>query len=438
MSSATQKAEGKPTKSLILDALTADIELADAIVDLIDNSVDGIQRVPTDQRKWNDYVIDVKFDAKRFEIVDNCGGIDAATARDYAFRFGRPKGRSPEPGLLGIYGVGMKRAIFKMGDKFSVASSTAQSRFKIDQDLKTWRSDDEDWTFPFAKFDEHVTVPKDEIGTEIVIKELFPEIAEEFKDPQFESNLLKKAAKAHRKRLAEGLRLNINNTPLQAAGFQLLNSDQIRSAFWSHKYNGKAEPVHVHLYAGVAESNPKEAGWYVFCNGRMVVEADQTSRTVWGETGDVSIPKIHNQFARFRGYAFFDCNDQQRLPWTSTKSGINASSPIYRAVRQKMVETTRPVITFLNDLDREKDAESQPRHTAVRAAKTYALIELQGPNASFAYSGARGIGTEIARISYQRPKDRVDRAKKELGVGSNKEVGQETFDYWYRYEVGKK
>jgi hypothetical protein len=40
--------------------------------------------------------------------------------------------------------------------------------------------------------------------------------------------------------------------------------------------------VSVRIVAGVGPSNPPDAGWYVVCNGRVVLAADRTEVTGWG------------------------------------------------------------------------------------------------------------------------------------------------------------
>lgn len=58
-----------------------------------------------------------------FTIKDNCGGIDRKTAENYAFMMGRPKpDLDADLPTVGMYGIGMKRAIFKMGRSAKVTS----------------------------------------------------------------------------------------------------------------------------------------------------------------------------------------------------------------------------------------------------------------------------------------------------------------------------
>jgi hypothetical protein len=430
------KAEARPTKSIILDTLTTDITLEDAILDLLDNSIDGIRRVEGKTPEWAEYSVTVSFDKSKFAIKDNCGGIQASVARDYAFRFGRPANLEPEEGLLGMYGVGMKRAIFKMGRKFRVASTTQNSHFEIYQDLESWKKNEDLWEFEFDKFVEPKVMADEKVGTLIEVTSLNDGVAQDFQKPEFLSNLIKKANKAYRNAVSEGLRVTINKHALQTAGFKLKCSDYLIPANIRSSVNGAAHKVNMQVFAGIADSKPKEAGWYIFCNGRLVLEADQTSKTVWGEVGEINIPQIHNQFALFRGFAFLDCDDQKRLPWTSTKSNVDISSPVYKKLKQEMLVATRPVITFLNELDKEKDSSSRPRHDAVRAAQLVTLNDL-ATSKVFEYKGGKSSESEMGRISYSMLKKKIAKAKERLEVANSREVGQKTFDYWYKHEIGK-
>src|SRR5690606_35968149 len=111
-------AEAVPTKQFFVSMLTRDISLADAILDLVDNCLDGALRLadgsPVDYSK---HYVEIVLAAEHFSIKDNCGGIPRDIARNYAFKMGREPDdeRDSEDETIGMYGVGMKRAIFKMG-----------------------------------------------------------------------------------------------------------------------------------------------------------------------------------------------------------------------------------------------------------------------------------------------------------------------------------
>src|SRR5438034_695877 len=103
--------------------LTRDLALNRAVLDLIDNSIDGARRLrPEPDQDLTGLEIAVELDRDHFHIYDNCGGIGIDIAKHYAFRFGRPRGMVPTPGSVGQFGVGMKRALFKFGRQFEIKS----------------------------------------------------------------------------------------------------------------------------------------------------------------------------------------------------------------------------------------------------------------------------------------------------------------------------
>src|SRR5690349_21592309 len=87
-------AVASPTKDFFVRMLTRDIELNDAILDLLDNCVDGILRSGKAKRKsaipYKGFTAKITLAKNYFEIEDNCGGIPFEVAKKYAFAMGRP------------------------------------------------------------------------------------------------------------------------------------------------------------------------------------------------------------------------------------------------------------------------------------------------------------------------------------------------------------
>ena len=95
--------DARPTKQFFIDMLVRDIELLRAITDLVDNSVDGARRLRGHEPDAN-YLglrVDLTISPQTFVIEDNCGGIDIALARGYAFRFGRGENAPETPHSVG-------------------------------------------------------------------------------------------------------------------------------------------------------------------------------------------------------------------------------------------------------------------------------------------------------------------------------------------------
>lgn len=437
------KVVGSPTKSLFLDALTSDIELADAVSDLVDNVVDAARRHRSDGQ-YEGLEVRISFDKSHFQIQDNCGGIDLETAEKVLFSLGRPRFYKPTPGQIGRFGIGMKRDLFMMGNQIVVESSSSagKSQFRIDIDLEEWAKR-KDWDFTFTEYKKRVKVPVGKAGTHITVKNLRPSVSNEFSLPTFTETLVAILQKKQKQALQHHLSIFVGKTRLTSKPYKLKYlAGHIEPAFFGRDYNGTAPLLSVKLIAGIEDSKSVEAGWYVSCNGRFVLVADQSPKTGWGEEG--KIPKMHHQFARFRGYVFFECDDPARLPWNSTKTGLNTDSNIYRDVKCLMISATRPIIDFLNKLDAEKDSDERPLEKAVAQSEARPVTTLFNKtlklNSNFSYKGLEGEfdPSQPIRIAYVKPLGEVQKIRKKLGVDGNREVGLGTFEYYFNHELRTK
>ena len=130
------KADASPTKEFFVHMITRDISLQDSILDLLDNSIDGARRsIPAAapvETKYAGFWAQIDFAKDRFRIKDNCGGISVEMAKKYAFRFGRTS-NAPQDGAfsIGVYGIGMKRAVLKLGKSITITSSTSTEIFQV-------------------------------------------------------------------------------------------------------------------------------------------------------------------------------------------------------------------------------------------------------------------------------------------------------------------
>lgn len=426
----------RPTKDLFIDMLVKDIPLTRAILDFVDNSVDGARHLKG-EGDYQGLTVKIEADPHSFRIEDNCGGFDVNTAAQYAFRFGRPRGSPSLPNSLGQFGVGMKRALFKLGRQFVVESATEQTYFRLAVDVDDWKRKEDEWEFTFDEVGLNTaSLPP---GTTIAVKALLDPVSEDFGQKLFLSRLAQEISEAHQFAINQGLSISLNATPLRSRPLQLLRSDKITPAYQELSINGKsATPVHVRMHAGIhkrTQHGPAEAGWYVYCNGRLVVGADQSSATGWGEGGESRNPRYHNQYSMFRGYTFFTCEDASRLPWNTTKTGVDTDSPVLRAAKLEMVSLMRPVIDFLNRLDAEKESAERSLETACATATYLDLSQITEPSGFLAPTHRpRPRTPRTRRISYSKPTEHVDKAAEVLGVSTSKEVGEKTFDYFFKRE----
>jgi hypothetical protein len=429
----TTRIDAMPTKDFFISMLVRDIDLVDAIADLFDNCVDGARRMKP-IGKYDGLHLRIKTSPSEFTIIDNCGGIPVDVARFYAFRFGRPEGMPSTKHGIGQFGIGMKRALFKLGKKFLVESTTKDASFKIRVDVDEWKKSEE-WNFSFEQLEEGQRNRAEHCGTKIVVTELNEGIANSFGLENFKNRLREKLEAKHRETMAKGLEVRLNSVQLRFTPSVLLqHRDELRPAFFEKSYSKfGVSPVSVELWVGLSNSDPTAAGWYIYCNERLVLGPNQNEVSGWGD----GLPRFHNQYGRFRGYVYFDCDDPNLLPWNTTKNGVEADSELYRAVRQQMVTLARPVIDFLNALrreERESDKEG-PLFSALERAKPVALPAVK-TSPVFVRPQERKAKTSprSGAISYSKPLEEIAAAQKVLKVSSRRAVGEKTFEYFYKAE----
>ncbi|WP_400260894.1 ATP-binding protein [Sphingobacterium sp. SG20118] len=231
----TNVIQGNPTKLFFIEMITRDISIKDSILDLLDNSIDGANKI--NPISYDGLFIDITINNNVFIVNDNCGGFDLETAQKYAFRFGRPDTAPPTEGSIGRFGVGMKRALFKIGQNFEVESRTAHDHFQIDVDVKKWKDqkikiknekDDlvevEDWNFSYTMItDESLNL--NENGTYIKVFNLNKEVASIFEDNSFLNELKDDIERLLNFSLEKGIKITLNGRVLRKKGIVLFSSE---------------------------------------------------------------------------------------------------------------------------------------------------------------------------------------------------------------------
>lgn len=417
-----------PTKELFIDSLIRDVDLQDAIEDLVDNSVDAARRW-RGSGSYAGLYVRIRVSRSEFRLSDNCGGFDFATARDFAWRIGRDP-RAPAATRVkhsvGQFGVGMKRALFKIGRDFVVTSRTAKDSWTVRVNLADWTSPQksDQWTFPI----ENVagTYAQSDWGTDIVVRELNETVAQEFATSGFEPDLIRDLGEVHQFALVRGLVVQVGKNLVEPRRARLRQSGKLRPAVKKWKDSSGAR---VALYAGLDhEPDKAAAGWSVFCNGRLVLKGDKNLTTGWGEPG---IPTYHAQYSRFRGFALFESDDPSLLPWNTSKTGVEAEHPLYKSARRRMVNLMKPILQYL---DQYKVREASVELTGyLRRQPTVPITELRATGSFKApkLKTSRHDDDEI-EISYSRPRELVEEAKQLMHVRTPKTVGERTFDSYLR------
>lgn len=428
-----------PTKAFFVEMLVRDIPLEQAVLDLVDNCIDGVKRQRGDE-DYEGFHVTIVLSHQQFRIWDNCGGFSKKTARDYAFRFGRPKKMPATPNSIGQFGVGMKRALFKFGRRFNVRSATKEEVWAIDVNVDTWEKDENDWHFKWADFDDDTEISRKQPGTDIVVDKLRPEVGARFNTTIFQNSIRGLIKSKHRTFISKGLVITVNGDVIDSSQLALYQSKQLSPGVEIRATGQGGQLVRTRIVAGVGTSQPKEAGWYVICNGRVILEADRRRETGWGlieerEKG-VAIPSFHNQFARFRGVVSFQSSDAARLPWNTTKTDVDQDHPLWLQAFEDMVNLMRLTISFLNDLDADIDEYSQKSSPLLAVVTKATLVNVDSLTKKLEFRapkrGQIPVKTFKApaseRISYVRQTKDINVLKEALDVTSANAVGEKTFD----------
>jgi len=429
-----ETANAIPAKEFFIRMLTRDISLADCILDLLDNAVDGAHRT-SGSSDLSGFYVQLHLASDEFVIEDNCGGIPVADAKEYAFNFGRRKDAptvSGEP--IGTYGIGMKRALFKLGNTINITSSTKHDSFRTIIDVEAWEAEDH-WVFSLIP-----GPARDEVGTTIKVSDLNAEIGDELVDSAFQNVLTRAISRGYALFMKAGLSVTLNGKPIIPANFELLVGDEFIPVRTSYD-DGE---VTVEITAGMAAPPPRDDspdariphyhayGWYVICNDRVVLAGDKSSRTVWGNEG---FNAWHNQYNGFLGVVSFRSQkNPAALPWTTTKRDLDLSHPIYRRSLQRMKAATKPFLEYTNQLkDQEERAARLEESTRpvpigkieMRSSMKVPQLERNAPR------------VERGNVLYRKPKTRLQAAAAALGNRnmSYKEIGSRTFEYYFEREV---
>ena len=429
-----------PTKQFFLEMFTRDISLEDCVLDLIDNSIDSLIRLRNldiEEQvfgEWNHAEtpahVTIKFDRTEFRIEDNCGGISRTDAENDVFCFGHRNGHR---GTLGVYGIGLKRAIFKIGDYIEVESRRPEGNFKVIVDVPKWAAQKsetyDDWRFPIVSLPGKTSA--DRAGTKITITKLHKPVLTRLEAGSVEL-LGGKVAQAYSVFLERNVQVSINGSRVKRHPIPWGGADDVDSGKDGFEDGG----VKVILRAALAPRDQwvtESAGWYVLCNGRMVVSADRTELTGWGDGG----AGFHSKYRGFVGVALFLSADPFELPWTTSKRGLNREARVFQIARNRMRRVARPVLSFLNKLYPSDPPEAAPQRALTETLKS---IDFQKDLRDRTTADFRFKRTaeppKTRRVIYEAEVKDLERVRKRLRQAnlSPSAIGKHTFNYFLKME----
>lgn len=449
----------EPVKSFFVEMLTRDIQLEDAILDLLDNCVDGILRSNEQSNKekpYDGYYAKIEFSKDSFTIRDNCGGIPVSL-HGYAFRMGRPRGRLADAhNTVGVYGIGMKRAIFKIGKRCIIETKNNEDAYRIEF-TPEWIADENEWHIPVKSIEKEVE------GTTITVRDLHKEMGSLFEDDLFFKKLFEIIKEQYAIILEKGLKVSINGKEVKPLSTKLVFSKDDQSpSIRPFIFEGVIDGVEVFLTVGFTRPIPSDnetldekeqpryssqnAGWTIICNDRVVLYCDRSELTGWGEAG---VPRYHTQFIAIAGMVEFRSADAAKLPTTTTKRGIDASSTLYLKIKNKMREGMKRFTDYTNKwkdniVESKKHFDStNSENLSLDAIKAKSEKLLKNPTKQFGGQQyvpnlpkpRSTLDDSLRRVTFSVKKSKIAPVAEYLEMDSNSdvsEVGKECFELIYR------
>lgn len=230
--------------------------------------------------------------------------------------------------------------------------------------MSEWVENTSDWNFPIQDNSQENSLQYN--GTEVKVTRLNDSIAElwntEEKINSFVEELKIAIQESYSLIIQKGFVIKINGVQIEGKPVELLvqkdsaNRQGIRPYVFTNEYDDVKVRLAIGFYAPMASDDEidamneskrssYDAGITIVCNDRVVLYNDKTYLTGWGTSG---VPNYHTQFIGIKGIVIFESNNPKSLPMTTTKRGIDHSSAIYIAVKEKICEGLKMFTNYTN------------------------------------------------------------------------------------------
>lgn len=322
-----EKLDATPSKRLFL-SIIADYDLNRSICELVDNGLDVWVR--GGRAKQTIIKIILGKGQQTITVEDNAGGIPKSELR-YIVGPGQT-GASPTDEIIGIFGVGTKRAVVALAQDIRIKTRRAtQETHQVEFD-DNWLGDD-DWELPVYEVDEIAE------GTTIVeLQKLRVQITDEA-IVQLKDHLRTTYARFLR---SENVVLEVNGEKLSPRFFE---NWAYPPGYPPQRYKGNLKTednrvVRVEAVAGLSrESSPAagEYGVYFYCNDRLVARALKTFE-VGFTRGLAGLP--HPKVSLTRVLVFLN-GEARSMPWNSSKSDISTKHEVFLALHDWLVQVVK-------------------------------------------------------------------------------------------------
>ncbi len=328
-----ERLDGTPEKRMFW-SIISDYNLKLGLCELVDNAIDLWQS----QGRKSPLRVSVNLDVQRqlIEVYDNAGGVKHDELRFLVAPGGSRN--DPSASLIGIFGVGSKRAGVALGERVAIKTRfRKETTYEVDI-TKDWLESSE-WELPAY------AIPDIEPGTTLVeISHLRRPIGSDDVN-----DLRVHFGEAYAWFINQGCDLYVNSSKALLHAFDNWSYPRgyapKRTAFTVDL--GADGKVAVEIVGGLIYDRLPERdnyGVYFYCNRRLVVK-ELKAREVGYVTGQAGVP--HSDASLCRVIVSLD-GPAQSMPWNSSKSGINYSHQLFELIREQIIS----LVSYFSSLSR--------------------------------------------------------------------------------------
>lgn len=345
MSKATIKREvssvdGTPIKRVFM-SIISDYDLRTGLCELIDNAVD----LWTANGQPHGMKIRVMLDSSRqlISVEDNAGGVPGESLHLLI-----APGASHHPAghdAIGVFGVGSKRAAVALGERVEIRTRHKKKQtFQIDL-TPEWLGTDA-WNMPVYE------VPDIEPGTTRID---VSHLRQTFDDEDVMA-MRRHVSETYASFLEHGCEIVVEGIELQPMRFDAWAyppSFEPRTTTFKVSPDGKGW-ISVTVTGGlILDRDPVEDnyGVYFYCNDRLIVK-ELRSWEVGYVTGQAGIPHPDASLCRV---IVEMSGPPELMPWNSSKSGINYSHPVFKQIRDTLLNLVIYYTTLSRRMKNDRD-----------------------------------------------------------------------------------
>lgn len=336
--------DGTPEKRFFL-SLISDYDLKTGLCELVDNAIDFW----TNAGAGSKLLIEVVLDPARqvLCVSDDAGGVRREDVRLLVAP--GATGNSADIDVIGIFGVGGKRAAVALGERVEI-----KTRYKKEKSLQIdltsdWLAEPGEWTLPVYE------VPDLSPGCTIVD---VSKLRQPFDGDEVE------VVRVHLSEtydwfIRNGCEIKLNGTPIKPVSFDK----------WAYPPNFEPQEATFKIYptangsltvtisAGlILDRDPEKEnyGVYVYCNHRLIVKELRSRDVGYLITSEAGVPHPDASLCRviiqFQG-------SPDLMPWNSSKSDINPSRPAFAQIRPLVITLVKHFTKLSRRLKNDWDGE---------------------------------------------------------------------------------